>query len=105
MSHQINTARYGVKQCVNEDEKFWGKYYLVSFAQCLGWDSAICVNADNEQDAADEAADYAEEKGWKGYFLDNEDLEDYAEDDIITVGNHCLSVLSWELHCAEVRAV
>jgi len=86
---------------VNEESKFWAHSYLVSFASCLGWESAICVNADNEQDAIDAAADYAEEQGWVGYFLDEADpwvqeLAGFGE--VSFVGNHGLLIQDTELH-------
>lgn len=95
MSHEYKGYTY-----VNEDENFWGKYYLVSFAQCLGWDSAICVNASNEGDAIDAVADYHEKNGHLGY-LDYKECG-YSEDDMITVGNHCWQVPSWEINIKQI---
>ena len=88
---------------VNEDEKFWDHSYNVSFASCLGWDSAICVNADNEQEAVDFAADHAQEQGWVGYFIDDEDLAEHEEfNDVLYVGNCGWPIQASELHVEQL---
>lgn len=92
MSHKIkyHDIEY---DCVNEDTNFWGKYYLVSFDNHTGWESAICVNADNPQDATDYAADYAESKNWTGYFLDYDSKSYYEKyDEVLYIGNHGLPI-------------
>lgn len=102
MTHQIkyNDIDY---VCVNEDEKFWKHYYLVSFDNHTGWDSAICVNADNEQDALDYAADYAESKHWVGYFLDYELEKEYAEfNEVMYLGNHGLPIHITDLNIMQI---
>jgi hypothetical protein len=89
--------------CVNEESNFWDKYYLVGFASCLGWDSAICVNASHAQDAVDAAADYAEKHGWMGYFVDYDDVDHEYEEEYCVVGNHGLYVHCTELHVVEIE--
>lgn len=82
-------------ECVNEPEKFWKYFYLVSLSQHLGWDSAVCVNADNDQDALDAAVDYHEAQGHMGYFVEERDLrrdKDGAEVDMLWAGNHSLAM-------------
>lgn len=91
--------------CVNETEKFWKSFYLVSLTQCLSWDSAICVNADHEQDALDYAVDYAEEQGWLGYFVDETDVrhDKHGEEiDTIRAGNHCLALNMEEVNIRRI---
>lgn len=67
--------------------------------------NAICVNADHEQDALDAAVDYAEGRGWEGYFLDpnakstNELIE---FDDVAWAGNHCRLLPSSEITIQEI---
>ena len=105
MSHNV-MIEGKMRECVNEDDNFWGKYYLVSFAQCLGWDSAVLINADNDQNAVDYAADYHEEKGHMGYFLDpadkrTQELEKF--DELVHCGNHCLPVHMIELNVRRVK--
>lgn len=86
---------------VNEDEKFWNHSYLVSLASCLGLESAIPVNADNESDAVDYAVNYAEKMGWEGFFVPVEDVPE-DEADIIYAGNHSRPLYAWEVHITQV---
>jgi hypothetical protein len=89
---------------VNEDgSKFWKHSWLVSFDSHLGWDSAICVDADDMQNAIDEVADYAESQGWVGYFLDDEQARELDEfDEVSYVGNHGLPVWDGELNVKQL---
>lgn len=50
---------------------FWARRYLVTLSE-LG--PTLIVNADNEQDAIDFAIDYAEDQGWEGLFLQEEEI-------------------------------
>lgn len=50
------------------------------------------VYAYDEQEALDMAVDYAESKGWKGLFWDNDESVEEYPDDFITAGNHCHSL-------------
>lgn len=79
---------------VNEDEKFWKHSYRVHLHQ---FDTeGILVNADNEQDSLDYAVDYAEEQGWEGLFMtqDEQDEADRDGEEYITAGNHCRALTS-----------
>ena len=81
---------------VNEEEKFWDHSYKVILSQFDP--SGIIVNADNEQDALDYAIDFAEEQGWIGLFLDQDEitrLDPNEQENLIFGGNHGLA-LSWE---------
>jgi hypothetical protein len=101
----ITGIKGDIMQYVNEEEKFWRHSYLVSFDNHTGWDSAICVNAENEQDAIDAAADYAESQGWMGYFLDADDVDkmtDAEQDDLYYAGNHGLPIDSEQLNVKQL---
>ncbi len=74
-------------EVVNGDEDIWRNTYLV----CVDYFSVYLVIANHEQDALDILVDYFEERGYNGYFLDENDLQDYdSEDDILYAGNHSL---------------
>jgi len=85
---------------INEDEKFWKHSFHVYLTQ-IG--EPLCVNADHAQDALDYAVDHAEEKGWMGYFLNEEDIAsgDYL-DDMIVAGNHGLTLVAHEVHIEQL---
>lgn len=55
----------------------------------------------HEQDALDYAADYWEEMGWEGFFMDEESVEemiaDGYDDEILRLGNNCRPVLGHEV--------
>ena len=89
----------GPYEYANEDEHFWSQAFAVSFADVGGtW---FIINADNEQDAVDAAADVAEERGYKGYFLDPEEESEH-EGDVTNVGNHGLPIKASELHIQQL---
>lgn len=73
----------------NEDEHFWREAFAVSLAPEGDY---FLINADNEQDALDAAVDVAEERGYKGYFMDDEEARQAeAEGESVTfAGNHSL---------------
>lgn len=58
------------------------------------------VYADCESDAIDVLADYGQEKGYKGWFVDEQDIADY---DVIRAGNNGLPMYAEELHISEAR--
>jgi hypothetical protein len=83
----------------NEEEKFWKHSYKVSLSE---FDNGFTINADNEQDALDYAIDLAEEKGWVGLFLDQNDIVDMTEQELgehTSGGNHglYLSSMNWRI--------
>lgn len=85
---------------VNPDEKdIWNRQFNVTLNPLT---ETMHVYANCASDALDEAADYAEEQGWMGYFLDQEDLDNQHEDDVCYVGNHGLPMLSHEIHIVDV---
>lgn len=82
----------------NEEEKFWKHSYVVGFDNHVN--IGILVNADHDGDAVDAAADFAEEMGYEGYFLDEKEIED--DEDVLRVGNHGRPVNGGELWVVEV---
>ncbi len=90
---------YGV---VNpNDSNAYNHVYLVTLAVIV---SPTLVYADNEQDALDIYADFAQAQGWIGLFLDDEtraDLEQYNE--VEYLGNNGLPVNSSEVFIKQVR--
>ena len=87
---------------VNEEEKFW-KHSFNVWLSAIG--KPICVNADHEQDALDYAVDYAEEQGWSGLFVDEEDIKHDSHEneiDIIRAGNHSLALPAEEVHIKQI---
>ena len=99
MQTEVNGKTYNVVNVDDFSENFWGHNYIVSFSP-IG--HAMVVNAEHAQAAVDEFADYALEQGWHGYFLDEDDLAGYHEDDICYVGNFGKPVLSYDIFCVEV---
>ena len=58
---------------------FWGHDYLVTLSE---FGPTLLVNAGNEACALDEAIDYAQEQGWDGLFLNEEDIRELMDDSI-----------------------
>jgi hypothetical protein len=91
---RLETIRFDKQGCsgqrpvgsmyANEEERFWKRSYVVGFDDHTS--TGILVNADHDDDAVDAAADFADEMGWEGYFLDEKDIED--DDDVLRVGNY-----------------
>lgn len=68
---------------VNPDDKlFWRNTYLVYIETGMYWLKPFLVHANNEQEAFDEIVDYAEEKGFVGYFAEDSHLEELRQDAI-----------------------
>jgi hypothetical protein len=93
-------------QYANEAEESWRHSYLVSFDNHTN--TAILINADDEGDALDAAADFAQEMNWKGYFVDEEEvhdqeIEDEEEEGIERVGNEGWPVRSDEIAIFSVK--
>jgi len=89
--HQYIVDEQGNKMEPDE-ELFWKGMYIVWLSAIGG---GLLVNADNEQDALDSAIDHAEEQGWEGLFLQDDDIEEIREehgeeglDDYTSGGNH-----------------
>lgn len=74
-----------------EADLFWKYSYVVGFDDHTN--IGALVNADNDGDAVDAAADFYEDLA-PGYFLSGADLDDYDEDELTFVGNHGLPVKS-----------
>jgi len=72
-----------------EDEDFWKNTYLIYLGP---FGSKFVVYADNEDDALDYLIDYADEKNYKGFFLDDEKINELEEegclDEYISGGNY-----------------
>jgi hypothetical protein len=74
-------------------EDYKGQFYRNNYAVTLSeFGPTVIVNADNEQDALDEAIDYAEKKKYDGLFLSREDEEELESEgnlgDYMMGGNH-----------------
>jgi len=95
------------KECVNvypelniDEQVFWDHIYRVWLAKII---DPITVNADNEQDALDEAVDYAEAQGWNGLFLDEANEAHLSEfDEVVYAGNHGLPLSIDEIHIERI---
>lgn len=75
----------------DDGQVFYGKLYAVWLSAIGG---PIIVDECGESDAIDAAIDYAESRGWIGYFLDAESIlelesEGFLDEHFIG-GNHCL---------------
>lgn len=79
----INTQEYS-----NQSMKLW----IVSPTY---YSDLYLVYADCESDAIDVLADYGQEKGYRGWFIDEQDTDDY---DVIYAGNNGLPMDGDELH-------
>lgn len=81
----------------NGAECFYGRLYAVALTNIGGW---LIMDASNEQDAIDEAIDHAENNGWMGYFLDQDEQNEINEegylDDYFCGGNHGLFLSDME---------
>lgn len=95
-------------QYANEAEESWKDSYLVSFDNHTN--IAILINADSPDDALDAAADFAQEMNWKGYFVDESEVddegegeEDEEEEGIERVGNEGWPVRSDEIAIFTVK--
>ena len=88
-------------ECVNEDEKFWKHYFIVTLDY---WGMIpIVVNADHARDALDAAVDHAEKMGWEGLFIDDEDLPEYEKfDDVTFAGNHGRPLVASEIYIQQI---
>jgi len=74
-----------------EDKEIWGRQFNVVLTPIT---ETLHVYADSVQDALDYAVDYAEEQGWEGIFLSEEEQSDWCPDDIAFAGNHGRALLS-----------
>lgn len=113
---EINSVSEEVEDINNGERKFIDLFPVANAeAPCWKhvWDvylchlsSAIRVNADNISDALDEAADYADERGWEGYFIDDEAYQEMIDegwdDDIAYAGNAGRPLIAHEIHIDQV---
>jgi hypothetical protein len=77
-----------------EDKDYTDHLWAVSFASYLGYSEVVYAN--HAEDAIDTYADYAQEQGWLGLFLDQDDI-DYEDADVIFVGNYGLPIGAHEV--------
>jgi len=102
--HPITLIGQRIKgwQYANEENETWQRSYIVSFDDHTNY--GILVNADNESDALDVAADFAEEMGWEGYFVDDSDDDEDEDDETYEfVGSYDRRVRSEEIKIFEVE--
>jgi hypothetical protein len=75
----------------DDGQVFYGKLWNVWLTAIGG---PIMVDENTESDAIDAAIDYAESRGWIGYFLDSDAIAELESegflDEHYTGGNHCL---------------
>lgn len=90
------------------DTDYGKKAYVVGFDNHSS--TGILVIADSEDGAVDEAADYADEMGYEGYFLDAKDEKEQLEldlededEDVMYVGNYGRPVRGSELWMRKVN--
>ncbi len=91
------------------DYDSWAHAYLVHMHHLDP--HGILVFADCEQDAIDEVADYGEEQGYLGWFIDDSEMADYTQvtdgeerwaDEVMLVGNHGLPIDGSEIYVTEL---
>lgn len=105
MSTQLTVKLFSNERTLNvvnpDDKDFYNRLFAVALAKVVTPD---LVYADYTQEALDIYADYCEQQGWLGYFLDHEVEQDLAQyDEVSYLGNHCRPVASNEIFVQEVN--
>jgi hypothetical protein len=95
----LRAYRVAGQRYANEAERFADRAFIVGFTP--GSATGVLVNADHEEDAVDAAADFGAEYGFRGFFLDEDEVAE-AGDDVLHVGNHGEPVRGSDLWIAEV---
>jgi len=80
-----------------EDRDIWAFQFNVTLNPHA---ETMHVFADHEGDALDYAVDYADEQGYEGYFVADEDIYDLH--DVVYAGNASRALLSHEITIVDV---
>ena len=85
-----------------DDEDYANKNLYKVWLSAVG--GVLYVFAQDESEVLDIAVDYAEEKGWEGYFCSDEEIDEMSDEEIeelICAGNHSRFLnddnIGWEL--------
>ena len=81
-----------------EDREYFDRLFAVS----LAGETPMLVYAESMGSALDHYADYAQDEGWHGLFLSQDDIEDCHLEDIVYVGNCSWPVYVGYLYTSEI---